>query len=86
MIDPEYTAEPLRRQIKELHEDNHKLCVDLGVANVRLSELEALLRETHDPLVISEALLRKHGYGETADMVKAALDKVCAAVPTTQVQ
>lgn len=46
----------------------------------RIAELEAILRETHDPLVISEALLRKHGYGETAEMVKVALDKVGATV------
>ena len=52
-------------------------CVTCRAAD-RIAELEALLRETHDPLVISEALLRKHGYGETADMVQAAYDKVAA--------
>lgn len=44
----------------------------------RVAVLEMILRDVHDPLLISEALLRKHGYNETADMVKEAYDKVAA--------
>ena len=35
----------------------------------RIAELTMMLRDVHDPLLISEALLRKHGYAGTADMV-----------------
>jgi hypothetical protein len=52
----------------------------------RIAELEAALRDAHDPLLISAALLRKHDYNETADMVQTAFDRICALVPTTQEQ
>jgi hypothetical protein len=54
------------------------LARDCNNKDMRIAELEMILRDVHDPLLISEALLRKHGYNETADMVKEAFDKVAA--------
>jgi hypothetical protein len=44
----------------------------------RVAQLEMILRDVHDPLLIAEALLRKHGYNESANMVQAAFEKVSA--------
>lgn len=55
-------------------------------ADSRVAELETILREAHDALLMSEAVLRKHTYEATANEVKRVYDKVCAAVTMTAVQ
>jgi len=63
---------------REAIQSRDKRIAELEAERTKRAELEMILRDVHDPLVISEALLRKHGYGETADMVQAAYDKVAA--------
>ena len=52
----------------------------------RIAELETILRDAHDALLMSEAILRKHTYAATADEVQRVYDKVCAAVTMTAIQ
>jgi hypothetical protein len=66
--------------------DEREMREHFDAQKARIAELTMMLRDVHDPLLISEALLRKHGYPATADMVKEVYDKLCTLVPAGPMQ
>jgi len=76
--DAGYTYHGGERWIPPLGPEPPERTAELETERTKRAELEMILRDVHDPLLISTALLRRHGYNETADMVQAAYDKVAA--------